>query len=64
MNRFQCKPCKRGPSEWNIWPYNLLFGLYCPTCKQAPTPVPEPETVVLVSLNSDTRWQMEIPCDR
>ncbi len=56
MNRYQCIPCKRGPSEWNIWPLNPIFGLYCPTCKQPPTPAPDPETVVVVSLNGDSAW--------
>ncbi len=68
MDRYECKPCKRGPSPWEIWPIRRSFAgfyqIYCPTCQCVPVPavepVLEPETVVVLDLNGDFRWPVEI----
>lgn len=62
QDRYECRPCKQGPSVWRMWPIRLngrLFGeIYCDQCGRPPTRVDEPEVV-------QTVWgRVEVPAER
>lgn len=62
QDRYECRPCKQGPSIRLLWPIRLtnrLFGgIYCDRCGRAPTLVAEPEVV-------QTVWgRVEVPAER
>lgn len=62
QDRYECRPCKQGPSVWSLWPIRRVSKfrcqIYCDRCGRAPTLVAEPEVV-------QTVWgRVEVPAER
>lgn len=59
QTRYECRPCKQGPSPLELWPIRLTNGtIYCDRCWRAPVRVAEPEVV-------QTVWgRVEVPAER
>jgi hypothetical protein len=62
QTRYECRPCKQGPSIRLLWPIRVnsqLAGeIYCDRCGGKPVRVDEPEVV-------QTVWgRVEVPAER